>query len=281
MWNAGIFLFRADAYLSELERYRPDILEGARVAMSDASYDLNFVRPGSAFLSIDGDSIDYAVMERSQLVSGARLACGWSDLGSFDAIGRAGDCDSRGNYSVGDVSAIDTDESVLISSSRLISVVGLKNVVVAETSDAILIADRDRSQSVSSIVASLESAGRNEAQNHRKVYRPWGSYEVLSEGPGFQVKRINVYSGQTLSLQSHEHRSEHWVVVSGLATVTRGEEVFQLGANESTYIPVACVHRLANTGDDPVEIVEIQVGDYLGEDDIIRYEDLYGRKGTS
>ncbi|MCR9276603.1 MAG: mannose-1-phosphate guanylyltransferase/mannose-6-phosphate isomerase [Pseudomonadaceae bacterium] len=278
LWNAGMFLFDPDTYLMELARHRPDIVNACEVAMASANHTGSTIRPSRLPLEpISGESVDYAVMERAANVTGVVLDTPWSDLGCFDAIGRIAPKDVDGNYRVGDVQAVGTSDSVILSHDRLVSVLGMSNVVVAETSDAVLVADRSRAQDVKVIVEALERDSRSESENHRKVQRPWGSYESLTMAPGFQVKRIVVDPGESLSLQSHEHRSEHWIVVKGLARVTKGEMEFDLEPNQSTYIEAGEIHRLANFGEEQVELVEVQVGAYLGEDDIKRYDDKYGR----
>ncbi|MEE4204263.1 MAG: mannose-1-phosphate guanylyltransferase/mannose-6-phosphate isomerase, partial [Halieaceae bacterium] len=230
-----------------------------------------------AFLASPSDSIDYAVMEHTDAGAVVPLDCGWSDIGAWSALWDIGDKDEAGNVVAGDVLLDDTRDSYVHSESRLVTTTGVEGLVVVETADAVLVADRDRVQNVKNLVKSLQSAGRSEASVHQRVFRPWGSYESLVTADRFQVKRIIVNPGQKLSLQKHFHRAEHWIVVQGTAEVTRDEEVFTLREDQSTYIPLGTVHRLANPGKIPLELIEVQSGSYLGEDDIVRFEDVYGR----
>lgn len=278
LWNAGMFLFRAGAYLQELERVRPEMVAHCREAMDGALADLDFIRPESrAFLACPADSIDYAVMEHTRNGAVVALDCGWSDVGAWSALWEVADRDSHGNATQGDVLLDNCRDSYFRSESRLVAATGVDNLVVVETPDAVLVADRDRVQDVKNLVARLKAAGRQEAVLHSRVYRPWGSYETLVSAERFQVKRIIVNPGQTLSLQMHHHRAEHWVVVHGTAEVTCEDRVFMLAEDESTYIPLGRRHRLANPGRIPLELIEVQSGSYLGEDDIVRFEDVYGR----
>lgn len=278
LWNSGMFLFRADRYLEALARHRSDIDAACRAAMAGAEADMDFLRPErQAFLSSPSDSIDYAVMEHTDAGAVVPLDCGWSDIGAWSALWDIGQKDAAGNVIAGDVLLDDTRDSYVHSESRLVTTTGVEGLVVVETADAVLVADRERVQNVKNLVKSLQSAGRSEASVHQRVFRPWGSYESLVTAERFQVKRIIVNPGQKLSLQKHFHRAEHWIVVQGTAEVTRDEEVFTLREDQSTYIPLGTVHRLANPGKIPLELIEVQSGSYLGEDDIVRFEDVYGR----
>jgi mannose-1-phosphate guanylyltransferase/mannose-6-phosphate isomerase len=282
-WNSGMFVVRASVWLTALERFRADIAAAARVAWAAKTTDASFVRPGKAeFASVPSESIDYAVMEKcpgsgSFDIRMVPLAAGWSDLGAWDAVWQVGEKDQAGNVAVGDTMVCDSRDSLVHASGRLVGVIGLSNVVVVETADAVLVADRGRSQEVKQIVRQLEDSGRSEHTRHRQVHRPWGWYNSIDAGARFQVKHIMVKPGASLSLQKHHHRAEHWIVVSGTAEVTNGDQVILLSENQSTYIPLGTVHRLANPGKVPLEIIEVQSGSYLGEDDIVRYEDTYGR----
>jgi mannose-1-phosphate guanylyltransferase / mannose-6-phosphate isomerase len=281
-WNSGMFMFRARRYLEELERLAPRIAQVCRSVFQSAKTDLDFTRIDSkAFEACPNDSIDYAVMEKTADAVVAPLAAGWSDVGSWAALHDACESDSRGNVARGDVIVEDSEGCYLYSESRLVSAVGLKDHVVIETKDAVLVAPRDRVQDVKKLVARLKEQGRYEHSVHREVFRPWGSYDSIAGGGRFQVKALTVKPGATLSLQMHHHRAEHWVVVSGTARITRGDEVFLLEENQSTFIPVGMQHRIENPGKIPLHIIEVQSGSYLGEDDIIRLEDRYGRKGTT
>lgn len=278
LWNSGMFLFRADRYLEALGAHRPDIDAACRAAMENVQADMDFLRPDrDAFLASPADSIDYAVMEHTDVGAVVPLDCGWSDIGAWSALWDIGDKDGAGNVTAGDVVLDDTRDSYVHSESRLVATTGVTGLVVVETADAVLVADRDRVQNVKQVVQSLQRAGRSEASVHQRVFRPWGSYESLVVADRFQVKRIIVNPGQKLSLQKHFHRAEHWIVVHGTAEVTRGEEIFTLREDQSTYIPLGTVHRLANPGKIPLELIEVQSGSYLGEDDIVRFEDVYGR----
>lgn len=278
LWNSGMFLFRADRYLEALQHYAPEIHAACARAMVDASIDLDFTRPATeAFLACPSDSIDYAVMEHTDKGAVVALDCGWSDIGAWSALWDVGQPDADGNVTEGDVVVDDTHNSYFRSESRLITATGVDNLVVVETADAVLVAARDKVQGVKKIVAALQAAGRPEATVHQRVFRPWGSYESLIVGERFQVKRIVVNPGQKLSLQMHHHRAEHWIVVQGTAEITNGDDVFILREDQSTYIPLGTQHRLVNPGKIPLELIEVQSGSYLGEDDIVRFEDVYGR----
>jgi mannose-1-phosphate guanylyltransferase/mannose-6-phosphate isomerase len=281
-WNSGMFMFRARRYLQELERLAPEIAKACESAFANAKTDLDFTRiEPKAFESCPADSIDYAVMEKTSDAVVVPLDAGWSDVGSWAALHEASETDSHGNVARGDVIVEDSHGCYIYSESRLVAVVGLKDHVVIETKDAVLVAPQDRVQDVKKLVFRLKEQGRYEHSLHREVFRPWGSYDSIENGPRFQVKRLKVKPGATLSLQMHHHRAEHWIVVSGTARITRGDEVFLLEENQSTYIPVGVKHRIENPGKIPVHIIEVQSGSYLGEDDIVRFEDRYGRQGTT
>lgn len=277
-WNSGMFVLRADAVLAELTRFAPEIVRGCRESLEKAVSDLDFLRlDHDAFAGCPEDSIDYAVMERTDRGVMVPLSCGWSDLGSWDALWQAGEKDDDGNVTRGDVLLCDVRDSFLHAETRLLAAVGLENHIVVETSDAVLVSPRDRVQEVKKLVDRLKAQNRVEAVSHKKVFRPWGHYESIGQGERYQVKRITVTPGHVLSLQKHFHRAEHWVVVRGTAVVTRDGEEILVRENESVYLPLGAVHRLANPGRIPLELIEVQVGGYLGEDDIVRFEDVYGR----
>jgi len=284
-WNSGIFILKASLWLQQIERFRPDITKACATAMAQSTRDRDFVRvPRETFAVCPSDSIDYAVMERLTKGDAANspavvipLSAQWSDVGAWSALWEIGSKDNAGNVLKGDILAVDTQDSLLMSQSRLVASVGLRDTVVVETPDAVLVAHRDRMQQVKEIVNKLKAEKRPESDAHRKVHRPWGWYDSIDTGSRFQVKRIVVSPGAQLSAQMHHHRAEHWVVVSGTAKVTRGEEVFILSENQSTYIPLGTLHRLENPGKVQLEIIEVQSGTYLGEDDIVRFEDNYGR----
>jgi mannose-1-phosphate guanylyltransferase/mannose-6-phosphate isomerase len=277
-WNSGMFAFRADRYLAELERHRPDVVAGVKRAMESAQRDMDFVRPDkTAFLAVPDDSIDRAVMEKTRDAVVVPAKFGWSDVGSWSALWALGPKDALGNVSQGDVLARDSQGSYLRSEGRLIAAVGVENLVVIETSDAILVSTREQADDVKLAVEQLKRSKRTEHAIHRRVYRPWGYYESIDSGEGFQVKRLMIKPGARLSLQRHRRRAEHWVVVSGEAKVTRGDEELRLTANQSTYIPTGARHRLENPGSEPLFVIEVQSGDYFGEDDIERFADDYRR----
>ncbi|MFQ5509836.1 MAG: mannose-1-phosphate guanylyltransferase/mannose-6-phosphate isomerase [Leptospirillia bacterium] len=281
LWNSGMFAFSARSYLDALGAHAPDMLAACTEAVKNASHDLDFTRlDESSFSRSPSDSIDYAVMEKSGEVSVVPVSMGWNDVGSWQALWEVSDPDSQGNVLVGDVIAEGVTGSYVRAESRLVGVVGLSGHVVVETADSVLVAPMDRVQDVKKLVTELKQQGRDETRLHSTVYRPWGSYTVLEISERHQVKRITVNPGASLSLQMHHHRAEHWVVVVGSARVTRGDDTFLLGENESTYIPVETRHRLENPGTEPLEMIEVQSGAYLGEDDIVRFDDKYGRKGT-
>lgn len=282
-WNSGMFVLRASTWLKALQQFRPDIAIGTQKSWQDRSSDAQFVRPAkSAFVEIPSESIDYAVMEKCPgsdiAINMVSLAAGWSDLGAWDAVWQVGAQDANGNVMQGDAFQADSTNSLIYASSRLVSAVGVDNLVIVETADAVLVADRSQSQNVKKIVAMLEKSERGEHTLHRKVHRPWGWYDSIDEENRFKVKRIQVKPGASLSLQKHHHRAEHWIVVKGTAEVTCGDKVILLTENQSTYIPLGEVHRLKNPGAIPLEIIEVQSGSYLGEDDIVRFEDNYGRR---
>jgi mannose-1-phosphate guanylyltransferase/mannose-6-phosphate isomerase len=282
-WNSGMFVVRASVWLKALEQFRPDIAAATRAAWDARSVDTSFVRPGKEqFNAIPSESVDYAVLEKCPGATGfdirmVPLNAGWSDLGAWDAVWQVSEKTADGNASVGDALMRDSRNTLVHATSRLVAVVGLDDVVVVETPDAVMVADRRRCQDVKHIVGDLKGSGRSEHTLHRQVHRPWGWYDSIDSGSRFQVKRIMVKPGASLSLQKHHHRAEHWIVVTGTAEVTNGDKVTLLTENQSTYIPLGTVHRLANPGKVPLEIIEVQSGSYLGEDDIVRYEDTYGR----
>jgi mannose-1-phosphate guanylyltransferase/mannose-6-phosphate isomerase len=278
-WNSGMFLFKASRYLEELKQYAPTIHSTTETAFKAAKADLDFVRiDKDAFAASPEKSIDYAVMENTSRAAVLPVSCEWSDIGSWDALWATSIRDSDGNRLEGDVIAIDSHNCFVRGTDRrLVAALGLEDVVIVDTPDAMLVASRSHVQNVKQLVDKIKSDGRQEHLFHRKVYRPWGSYDSIDVGDRFQVKRISVKPGAALSLQKHHHRAEHWVIVSGTAEVTRNEEVFLLGENESTFLPLGAVHRLRNPGKVPLELIEVQSGSYLGEDDIVRLEDVYGR----
>jgi len=284
-WNSGMFVLRASTWLKALQHFRPDIATATQAAWQGKATDASFVRPNKqAFMQLPSESIDYAVMEKCP---GSRhpihmvpLDAGWNDLGAWDAVWQVnqdGHQDSQGNVVQGDALLADTSNTFIHASSRLVGTVGVSNLIVVETPDALLVADRSQSQNVKKLVQQLEASKREELSLHRKVHRPWGWYDSIDEAERFKVKRIQVKPGASLSLQKHHHRAEHWIVVKGTAQVTCGDKVTLVTENQSTYIPLGEVHRLSNPGNIPLEIVEVQSGSYLGEDDIVRFEDTYGR----
>jgi len=288
-WNAGMFVLKASVWLKALEQFRPDIHQATLQAWSQRSADANtatpFVRPGKAeFTAIPAESVDYAVMERcpgsSFPIRMVPLNAGWNDLGAWDAVWNVLPKDEHGNAHVGDVLCTHSSNTLVHASSRLVSLVGVRDLIVVETPDAVLVADKTCSQDVKHIVNQLQTTKREEHTLHRKVHRPWGWYDSIDEGGRFKVKRIQVKPKASLSLQKHHHRAEHWIVVTGTAEITNGDKVLTLTENQSTYIPLGEVHRLVNPGTIPLEIIEVQSGSYLGEDDIVRYEDTYGRENN-
>jgi len=279
LWNSGMFLFKASRYLEELDKYYPSILVQCKKAMAGVQPDLDFLRPEKeAFLGCDSESIDYAVMEKTDSAVVIPLDAGWSDVGSYSALSDILESDENNNVIKGDVIAQDTTNSYIHSQNKLIATIGIDNLVVIDTPDAVLVANKDKVQEVNKIVEQLKVQQRPEATLHREVYRPWGKYDSIDMGERFQVKHITVNPGAKLSVQMHHHRAEHWVIVSGTAKVTLDDKTTLLSENQSTYIPIGVVHSLENPGKLPLEMIEVQSGSYLGEDDIVRFEDLYGRK---
>lgn len=281
-WNAGMFVLRASVWLKALQTFRPDIAQTCQAAWLAKTQDSKFIRPGKKeFETIPSESVDYAVMERCQgsdfPIQMIPLDAGWSDLGAWDAVWNVLSKDANGNAFVGDVLSTSSFNNLVHASGRLVTLVGVSDLVVIETVDALLVADKSRSQDVKHIVSQLQSSKREEHTLHRKVHRPWGWYDSIDEGERFKVKRILVKPKASLSLQKHHHRAEHWIVVTGTAEITNGDKVMTLTENQSTYIPLGEVHRLVNPGSIPLEIIEVQSGSYLGEDDIVRFEDTYGR----
>ena len=278
-WNSGMFLFKAARYLEELSQHAPEMLEAVRKAYATGHGDLDFVRvDAEAFAKVPDNSIDYAVMEKTSRAAVIPVSCAWSDIGSWSALWMSGQHDEQGNQREGDTLTVNTRNSLLRSHDRhMIATVGVEDIIVVSTPDATLVVHRDAAQDVKKVVDQLKASGRTEHSFHRVVHRPWGSYDSLEAGGRFQVKRIVVKPGASLSLQKHHHRAEHWIVVSGTAEVTCDEKVFLLAENQSTYIPLGSVHRLRNPGKVPLELIEVQSGSYLGEDDIVRFDDVYGR----
>ncbi len=277
-WNSGMFLFRSSAYLAALELHRPDILEACTAAIATLTPDLDFVRLNTeAFAACPDESVDYAVMEKTDKAVVVPLDAGWNDIGSWTAVWDVMDKDSEGNAAKGDVMLEDSQDCLVMGDDRLVCLLGVKDCIVVDTKDALLIADKTRVQDVKILVNQLKEAGRPEWRIHREVYRPWGHYDSIGSGSRYQVKRISVKPGAKLSVQMHHHRAEHWIVVSGTAMVTKGDETFLVTENQSTFIPLGTVHALENPGKVPLELIEVQSGTYLGEDDIVRLEDRYGR----
>lgn len=277
-WNSGMFLFSASTYLQELERSAPEMVKACRSAYEHAKRDQDFVRLyKEAFVSCPSDSIDYAVMEKTDKAAVIPLNAGWNDVGAWSALWEIGEKDEEGNVVRGDVITHDTHGCYIHAESRLVTAVGVDDHVIIETADAVLVAPKNRVQDVKSIVNRLNALKRPETITHRMVYRPWGAYQSVDAADRFQVKRITVNPGATLSLQKHHHRAEHWIVVKGTASVTKGDEIILLSENQSIYIPLGVTHRLENPGVIPLELIEVQSGSYLGEDDIVRFEDIYGR----
>ena len=277
-WNSGMFLFKANVYLQELTKHRPDIAQAVKTSYLNTTKDLDFTRVDKeAFLACPAESIDYAVMEKTDAAVVTPLDAGWSDVGSWSSLWEESEQDSNGNVLHGDVLAHEARNNLLFSENKLIAAIGVQDLVVVDTPDAVMVCTKDRVQDVKEIVKQLELADRSEATFHREVARPWGSYDSIDMGDRFQVKRITVKPGAKLSLQMHHHRAEHWIIVSGTALVTIGDKEMLLSENESTYIPIGETHRLENPGVMPLEMIEVQSGSYLGEDDIVRFEDTYGR----
>jgi mannose-1-phosphate guanylyltransferase/mannose-6-phosphate isomerase len=281
-WNSGMFMFRANTYLEELGKHAPGMLEACRAAMDKGMAETDFIRPDTdSFLASPSDSIDYAIMEKTDVARVVPLDAGWNDVGSWEAIYDVRAKDEQGNVTEGDAHAVNCRGSIVSSESRLVAAVGVEDLTIIETKDAVLVVHKQHSQDVKVLVDRLKENEREETSLHRQVYRPWGSYDSLENQEGFQVKRLIVNPGAVLSLQLHHHRAEHWVVVKGSARITLNDDEFDLGVNESTYVPIGAKHRIANVTDEPVHIIEVQCGDYLGEDDIVRFEDNYGREGTN
>lgn len=277
-WNSGMFLMRASLWLDELARYQPDILSACQSAFEQGARDGEFYRINKqAFVSCPSDSIDYAVMEKTERAAVVPLDAGWSDIGAWSALWDVSEQDAEGNVTQGDVYMHATQNALLIAQHRFLAAVGLEDIIVIETPDAVLVAHKDHAQNVREIVNRLKAEERSEYQQHRRVHRPWGCFEGIDRGERFQVKRLTINPGAAISLQMHQHRAEHWVVVKGTAKVTRGDEEYTLTENQSTYIPIGEKHRLENLGTIPLEIIEVQSGSYLGEDDIMRFEDNYNR----
>ncbi|PMO79415.1 mannose-1-phosphate guanylyltransferase/mannose-6-phosphate isomerase [Vibrio breoganii] len=275
-WNSGMFLFKASRYLEELKAFRSDILEACEAAMHGARNDLDFIRlDEEAFFACPDESVDYAVMEQTNSALVVPMDAGWSDVGSFSALWEVSDKNSDGNVTKGDVLTEQTTDSYIYSQNKLVSTVGVRNLVVVETKDAILVADKDKVQDVKSIVNALKDKGRSEALQHREVYRPWGSHDEIAQGSRYHVKHLRVKPGEKTALQLHHHRAEHWVVVQGTAKVTNGEKSYLLSENESTYIPLGAPHRIENPGKVDLHLIEVRSGSYLEEDDIVRLEE-YG-----
>ena len=276
-WNSGMFLFPVQALLAELEAHAPEVLRAVDAALAEAKVDLDFTRPGEAFSVSPSISIDYAVMEQTERAAVVDVELDWSDVGSWEALHEVSTVDEQGNALIGDVLALDSERSYLRAEHRLVATLGVQDIVVVETTDAVLVADKSRVQDIKLVVEELKQRGREEHKVHRRVFRPWGSYETVGDGARYQVKRIIVNPGASISLQLHHHRAEHWVIVRGTAEVTRGEEASLISETHSTFIPIGTVHRLRNPGKLPLELIEVQVGSYLGEDDIVRLQDNYGR----
>ena len=277
-WNSGMFMFRASRYIEELEHFQPTIVSVCREALAKGAQDMHFNRVDSAiFSSSPDDSIDYAVMEKTSDAVMVPLNAGWSDIGSWSAIWDSGEKNEQGNLFKGDVLSENTSGSYVHATHRLVTTVGVENLIIVETKDAVLVAHKDHVQDVKKIVDQLKGCKRHEHTNHREVYRPWGVYDSIDNGERYQVKRITVKPGEKLSVQMHHHRAEHWIVVSGTARVTNGEKTYLVTENQSTYIPIGQIHALENPGMIPLELIEVQSGSYLGEDDIVRFEDIYGR----
>lgn len=277
-WNSGMFMFRASRYLEELEQFQPNILSACRESLAKGQQDMYFTRvDAETFATCPDVSIDYAVMEKTNDAVMVPLSAGWSDIGSWSALWDAGVKNAEGNLFRGDVLAERTTDSYVHATHRLVATLGIEDLIIVETKDAVLVAHKDQVQDVKMIVDRLKSAGRYEHANHREVYRPWGVYDCIDSGERYQVKRITVKPGEKLSVQMHHHRAEHWIVVSGTARVTNGDKTYLVTENQSTFIPIGHVHALENPGMIPLELIEVQSGSYLGEDDIVRFEDIYGR----
>ncbi|PML54905.1 mannose-1-phosphate guanylyltransferase/mannose-6-phosphate isomerase [Vibrio lentus] len=278
LWNSGMFMFKASRYLEELSQHHPEILAACQLALSKQNTDLDFIRiDAEAFKNSPSDSIDYAVMEKTSYAAVIPMDVGWNDIGSWSAIWDVSDKDEHNNVIEGDVLTVDSQHNYIHAENKLVATVGVDNLIIVETKDAILVANKDKVQGVKSIVSQLNQAGRTEHVHHREVFRPWGKYDVIDLGKRDKVKRITVNAGHKLSLQMHHHRAEHWVVVAGTAKVTNDEKTYLVEEDQSTYIPLGHIHSLENPGDSPLEMIEVQTGSHLSEDDIIRYQDSYGR----
>ena len=281
-WNSGMFVFRASAYLDALRKFAPQMLTLCTAAFENSAEDLDFVRVDSElFAECESISVDYAVMEKADNAMVVPFKAGWSDIGSWDAVHSISEKDENGNAATGDAMLLDSENCYVNASTRLVAALGLQNVSIIETSDCILVTNNEYAQDAKKFATMLKEAGRNEADTHTKCYRPWGSYQTINLGARFQVKRITVNPGARLSLQKHHHRAEHWVVVEGTAIVTCDDQEIMLTENQSTYLPLGATHRLDNPGKIPLELIEVQSGSYLGEDDIVRFDDVYGRSGTT
>ena len=277
-WNSGMFLFKASRYLDELKKYRPDIYEACQLSMKRMSKDHDFLRVNeSAFVQCPSESIDYAVMEKTDDAVVVPMDVGWNDIGSWSSLWAISEKDSNGNAIHGDVILHESSNSYIRTDEKLVAAIGVDDLVIVSTKDVLVVAHKNSVQDVKVVADKLKNESRTEWEHHREVYRPWGKYDSIDNGERYQAKRITVKPGAKLSVQMHHHRAEHWVVVSGTAKVTNGEKTFILSENESTYIPIGVIHALENPGKVPLEIIEIQSGAYLGEDDIVRFDDLYGR----
>jgi mannose-1-phosphate guanylyltransferase/mannose-6-phosphate isomerase len=277
-WNSGMFVFQAQAYLDALQTHAPNVLKACKESYANSSVDLDFIRVDeAAFSASDNISIDYAIMEKTDRATVVPFSAGWSDIGSWDAVHQMSDKDEHGNAVSGDTMVIDSENCYVNAGSRLVAALGLSNVSIIETRDCVLVADNGHAQNAKKFARMLKDAGRDEAYTHTQVFRPWGSYQTINLGNRFQVKRITVKPGAKLSLQKHHHRAEHWVVVEGTAIVTCDDKEIMLAENQSTYLPLGSMHRLENPGKIPLELIEVQSGSYLGEDDIVRFDDVYGR----
>jgi mannose-1-phosphate guanylyltransferase len=277
-WNSGMFLFKASRYLAELKKYRPDIYEACQLSVKDISKDNDFLRVNeAAFVACPGDSIDYAVMEKTADAVVVPMNASWSDIGSWSSLWDISGKDCNGNATFGDVIVHETNNSYVRTDGKLVAAIGLDDLVIVSTKDVLVVAHKDSVQDVKVVAQKLKKESRTEWEHHREVYRPWGKYDSIDKGERYQAKLITVKPGAKLSVQMHHHRAEHWVVVSGTAKVTNGDNTFMLSENESTYIPVGVIHALENPGKVPLKIIEIQTGSYLDEDDIVRFEDVYGR----
>ncbi len=277
-WNSGMFLFKASQYLAELEKFRPDIYSACQQALADAQFDLDFVRVNrDVFMQCPDDSIDYAVMEKTESAAVVAMDASWNDVGAWSSLWEISAKDEKGNVHKGDVISIDSEQNYIVSEKSLVATIGIKDLVIIQTADAVLVAKKDQVQDVKKVVDQIKSQGRQEHHTHRDVYRPWGLLSSIANGERYEVKRVTVRPGERFSLQMHHHRAEHWIVVQGTAKVTRADETFLLTENQSTYLPTGVQHSLINPGKIDLELVEVRSGSYLGEDDIIRFEDPYGR----